>query len=110
MTCPTQLADAWRQRSGNDQARLIENQGPRRRAVPSPHLVIEAQGAALEGREGVHVNRHRVADNLVEELLTQFDLALPQRALVGPLGVPPERGAIGDQRVYGGLAALMTKV
>ena len=28
MTCPTQLADAWRQRSGNDQARLIENHGP----------------------------------------------------------------------------------
>ena len=42
MTCPTQLADAWRQRSGNDQARLIENHGPRRRAVPSPHRVTES--------------------------------------------------------------------
>ena len=26
-------------RGGNDQARLIENHGPRRRAVPSPHRV-----------------------------------------------------------------------
>ena len=48
-----------------------------------------------------------VADDLVEEWLAQVDFALPQRALGGPLGVPPERGTIGDQRVYGGLAALI---
>ena len=47
MTCPTQLADAWRQRSGNDQARLIENHGPRRRAVPSPHLTNPGRFALL---------------------------------------------------------------
>ena len=35
-------------RGGNDQARLIENHGPRRRAVPSPHRVTEAGPSDLD--------------------------------------------------------------
>ena len=54
MTCPTQLADAWRQRSGNDQARLIENHGPRRRAVPSPHRVTESGPVYVFGAARFH--------------------------------------------------------
>ena len=57
---------------------------------------IEAQGRTLEGREGVHVERHRMADNLLEERLAQFDLAIPQYRLVGFAFVPPEHGALSD--------------
>ena len=48
-----------------------------------------------------------MADDLVEEVLTEFDLALPQRAFVGPLGVPPEFRAAGDHGVHRGLSALI---
>ena len=54
MTCPTQLADAWRQRSGNDQARLIENHGPRRSAVQSPHRVTESGPVYVFGAARFH--------------------------------------------------------
>ena len=39
----------------------------REHAVGEPQVEIEAQGAALERREGVHVDRDGVADDLVEE-------------------------------------------
>ena len=47
-------------------------------AVDQPEVEIEAQRRALESRQGVHVNRYGVVDDLVEELLTEFDLAVPQ--------------------------------
>ena len=51
MTCPTQLADAWRQRSGNDQARLIENHGPRRpwECLPSQEKQKASRPIATRG-------------------------------------------------------------
>ena len=48
-----------------------------------------------------------MADDLVEERLTQIDFAFPQRGLVGLAFVPPELCVAGDQRVYRGLAALI---
>ena len=47
-------------------------------AVDQPEVEIESQRRPLERLQGVHVDRHRVTDDLVEELLSQFDLALPQ--------------------------------
>ena len=46
-------------------------------AVGEPQVEIEAQGAAFESLQGVHVEGHRVADDLVEERLAQEDLAVP---------------------------------
>ena len=40
------------------------------RPVDKPEVEIEAQGGAFEGLQDVHVNRHRVVDDLVEEHLT----------------------------------------
>ena len=34
---------------------------------------------ALHGREGVHVERDRVVDDLIEEIFAEPDLAVPQR-------------------------------
>ena len=64
----------------------------------TPQVEIEAQGAAFEGREGVHVERHRVADDLVEKRLPKIDFALPQHPLVCLALVPPEIGAVGYKR------------
>ena len=44
--------------------------------IPS-EVEIETQGAPLESREGVHVNRHRMVDDLVEELFAEFDFTVP---------------------------------
>ena len=57
---------------------------------------VEAQGATFEGREGVHVDRHRVTDDLVEELFADFDFTVPQHPLVGALGVPQKLTSVGD--------------
>ncbi len=43
---------------------------------------IQAQDAALEGREGVHVERHQVADDLVEEVFTESDIAVKEHLFV----------------------------
>ena len=75
--------------------------------VGEPQVEIEAQGAPLEGREGVHVNRDRMVDDLVEELLAQFDLAFPQHPIVGALGIPPEHGAVGYRRTHACFAVLV---
>ena len=61
-------------------------------AIGEPQVEIEAQGAALEGREGVHVQRHRMADNLVEESPTRFNLAVSE-SLVCPF--PLRRSFVG---------------
>ena len=66
-------------------------------SVVEPEVEIEAQGATLEGFQDVHIERHRMLDDLVEELLAQLDLALPQHAIIGPLGVPPELMYIRNQ-------------
>ena len=76
-------------------------------AVAQPEVEIEAQRRTLERLEGVQVERNRMTDDLLKELLAQFDLALPQRALVGPLRVPPERGAIGHRRTHAGFSVLV---
>ena len=44
----------------------------------SQRYKVEAEGGPLERRQGVQVERYGVLDDLVEELLTQFDLAVPQ--------------------------------
>ena len=41
---------------------------------------------------------HRMADDLVKELLTQLDLALPQHGLIGLTLVPPELAPVRDSR------------
>ena len=46
-------------------------------AIDQPQVEIESQRRAFEGCEGVNVERHRVADNFVEKILAEFDLALP---------------------------------
>ena len=66
-------------------------------AIGQPQVEIESQGAALKRLEGVYVNRYGVADDLLEELLAQFDLAFPQHRL-RPLGIPPELASVGDGR------------
>ncbi len=43
-----------------------------------------------------------MADDLLEELIAQLDPALPQRALMGPVRVPPELRAAGQRRVDAG--------
>ena len=68
----------------------MSRSGGRRCGVGEPEVQIETQRRALEGREGVHVERHRMADDLVEELLPQIDFTLPQRGLIGLALVPPE--------------------
>ena len=59
--------------------RSAEREGP----VDQPQVEIEAQRRALERREGVHVERYGVLNDLVKELFTKLNLAVPQRALVG---------------------------
>ena len=59
---------------------------------------IQAQGGAFEGLENVHVERHRVVDDLVEKRLPQIDFALPQRRLVVLALVPPKCAPVGDGR------------
>ena len=46
--------------------RSAKRKGP----VHQPEVQVEAQRRTLERREGVHIERLRVADNLVEERLT----------------------------------------
>ena len=45
--------------------------------VGEPQVEIEAQRASLEPLQSIHVERHGVADDLVEECLAQIDFALP---------------------------------
>ncbi len=45
--------------------------------------------------EDVHVQRHGVADDLLEELLASFGLAVKKHRLVRLLGVPPKFSAVG---------------
>ena len=65
-------------------------------AVDQPEVEIEAQGTSFEGRKSVHVERYRVTDDLVEKVLAEADLAVPQRPLVGLALVPPELTPVGD--------------
>ena len=69
-------------------------------AVDKPQVEIQAQRAAREGLEGVHVERHRVLDDFVEKRLSQIDFALPQHPLVGLTLVPPELAAVGHGRTH----------
>ena len=48
-----------------------------------------------------------MADDLVVELLAEFDLALPQRPLVGLALVPPKLGTVGHRRTHEGFAVLI---
>ena len=67
--------------------------------VGEPQVQVQAQRRAFEGREGVHVNRHRVTLMIsLKNFLTQIDLALPQGRLVGLAFVPPELAAVGHGR------------
>ena len=68
--------------------RALEREG----AAGAPEVEIEAQRRTLEGREGVHVQRHRMADNLVEESPTRFNLAVSE-SLVCPF--PLRRSFVG---------------
>ena len=77
-------------------ARSAEREGP----VDKPQVEIQAQRAAREGLEGVHVERHRVLDDFVEKRLSQIDFALPQHPLVGLTLVPPELAAVGHGRTH----------
>ena len=46
-------------------------------AVGYPYVEIKAQRRTLEGLQDVQVQRYRMLNDLVEELLAQFDLASP---------------------------------
>ena len=74
--------------------RAIQREGP----IGDPHVEIKAQRRALHGREGVHVERHRVVDDLIEEIFAEPDLAVPQYPLIRALRVPPELTPVGDGR------------
>ena len=47
------------------------------------------------------------ADDLLEEVLAEANLALPQRAFVGLPRVPPKLGAVRHKRTYARLAPLI---
>ena len=74
----------------------------RERPAGEPQVEIETQRRASEGFEDVHVERHGMADDLLEELLAQLYPALPQRALMWLLRVPPELGAAGQRCIDAG--------
>ena len=59
--------------SPSEAERSAEGEG----AVGQPQVEVEAQGAAFEGLQGVHIERDGMADDLVEERLAQEDLAVP---------------------------------
>ena len=48
-----------------------------------------------------------MTDDLLKELLAQFDLALPQHRFGGPLRIPPERSAIGYRRTHACFSVLV---
>ena len=60
--------------------------------VREPGVHVEAERRPLEALEDVQVERDRVLDDLLKELLAELDFALPQRGLVGVFSVPPENG------------------
>ena len=80
-----------RQEPPGEPQRSAEREGP----VHQPEVEVKAQGGAFERREGVHVERNRMVDDLVEELLAQLDLAIPQRGLIGLALALPKNGAVG---------------
>ncbi len=53
--------------------RAREVEGP----VGEPQVQVESKRRPLEALEDVHVDRDRVADDLVKELLAKLDFALP---------------------------------
>ena len=70
--------------------------------ICQPQIEIDTQRRALEGLQDIQVQRHRVLGDLLEELLAEFDLALPPQPLTGPALVPPEPGPAGDRRINTG--------
>ena len=75
--------------------------------VGEPQVEIEAQGAPLESREGVHVNRYRMVDDLVEETSQPNSILLSHSIRSsGLLGIPPKLGAVGYRRTHAGFAVL----
>ena len=83
--------------------RLVECPG----TVEKPEVEIEAEGAALEGAEDIQVDGDRMLNDFVEKVLAEADRAVPESRLVGALGVPPQVGAVGDQRADACSAAFM---
>ena len=57
--------------------------GLKKDRASEPEVEIETQRTTLESREGVHAERHRAADDLVEESPTRFNLAVSE-SLVCP--------------------------
>ena len=49
----------------------------RERAIGEPEVQVEAEGRPLNRLEDVQVERDRVGDDFVKELLAKLDLALP---------------------------------
>ena len=48
-----------------------------------------------------------MVNDFFEKVLAEFDLALPQRGLVGLALVPPELGTTGDHRTHAGIPSLI---
>ena len=67
-------------------------------AVDKPEVDIEAQGTSFECREGVHVERYGVADDLVVECLAEADFTVKKHLFIGLALVPPKNGAVGHER------------
>ena len=70
--------------------------------IGQPQIEINTQRRALEGLQDIQIQRHRVANDLLEELLAQFNPAVPQALSAGPALVPPEPGPAGDRRIDAG--------
>ena len=73
--------------------RTFQREGP----VGKPQVQIQAQRRALKSLQDVQIQRDRVADDLVEELLAQFNLAIPKPQLTGCALAPPESGPAGNR-------------
>ena len=57
--------------------------------------------------QGVHLERHGMAYDLLEKLFTEPDLALPWQWIIGAAFVPPKLALVGDRRGYEPLALLI---
>ena len=59
--------------------------------VDQPHVEVETECRPTEALEDVQVEWDRVRDDLLKKLLAKFDCAVPQRGLLGVLGIDQVR-------------------
>ena len=70
------------------------------RPVREPEVQVEAEGRPLYRLKDVQIDRYRVRDDFVKELLAKLDRAVPQRRPGVSRRVPPELGAVCNEGLY----------